>query len=211
RGYRCIPVGGSLGLGFLFTAIASFIIAIPLSCFPHELPGTQTVRAQRESQAHAKSDRSGKASQKEFGKAWRDFPSALRIMVRNPPSWPWLSHWPLTTSCLLEWGLFCPSTWRNSGMVCIAGCGALFVGGWLIKRLRLKVLGMLKFVMGTLTANALLTLTLFLTCPEIPLAGVYQHYANDSAVSVVRLDDPCNDGCHCSTTPFAPVCGSNGV
>ncbi|XP_038068558.1 solute carrier organic anion transporter family member 4A1-like [Patiria miniata] len=215
---------GAWWLGFLFTAIASFIIAIPLSCFPHELPGTQTVRAQRESQAHAKSDRSGKASQKEFGKAWRDFPSALRIMVRNPTFMAVAVGLAADNLLMTGFGTFLPIYLEEQyglssgianiivgGLICTAGCGALFVGGWLIKRLRLKVLGMLKFVMGTLTANALLTLTLFLTCPEIPLAGVYQHYANDSAVSVVRLDDPCNDGCHCSTTPFAPVCGSNGV
>ncbi|XP_022082202.1 solute carrier organic anion transporter family member 4A1-like isoform X2 [Acanthaster planci] len=215
---------GAWWLGFIFTALTSVIIAVPLSCFPHELPDTQTIREQRESQAHAMTDRAGKTSHEHFGKSWRDFPAALKVMLKNPTFMAVAISQAADGLLLTGVGTFLPIYLENQyglssgtaniivgAQVCTAGCGSLFLGGWLLKRFRLKVRGMLRFIMIVITANALSLLTVFLTCPEIPLAGVYQHYANDSSISVVHLDDPCNDGCQCSTTPYSPVCGSNDV
>ena len=73
----------------------------------------------------------------------------------------------------------------NEGiLVCVAGGGALLVGGWLVKRLNLKVPGMLKFIIVANIINGLSLCSGFLRCPEIPLAGVYQQYADE------RLDIP---------------------
>ena len=60
----------------------------------------------------------------------------------------------------------------------------MLVGGWLVKRLNLKVPGMLKFIIVANIINGLSLCSGFLRCPEIPLAGVYQQYADE------RLDIP---------------------
>ena len=62
--------------------------------------------------------------------------------------------------------------------MCVAG-GALLFGGWLVKKFDLRVPGMLKFMFVANVFNGLLLFSCFLRCPEIPLAGVYQHYSND--------------------------------
>ena len=48
------------------------------------LLGTQAIRKERESQAHASSDIKMKADRDGFGSSWRDFPSATKILFRNP-------------------------------------------------------------------------------------------------------------------------------
>ncbi len=153
--------------------------------------GTQTIRQQRESQAHASSDVKGKADREGFGGSWRDFPSATKILFRNPTFV--LLTIGIAADSIFATGaeVFLPIYLENqfglsSGnaniiigiLVCVAGGGSLLLGGWLVKRLDLKVPGMLKFIIVANVINGLSLLSAFLRCPEIPLAGVYQHYAN---------------------------------
>lgn len=73
--------------------------------------------------------------------------------------------------------VFCFSLF--SGLITVpAGGGGTFLGGWLVKRLRLACSGIIKLCVLATLASALLTTCFVLSCPDYPFAGVTVPYAD---------------------------------
>jgi len=66
-----------------------------------------------------------------------------------------------------------------SGAVTVpAGGGGTFLGGYLVKKLNLSCAGIIKLCMTTAAIAACFTLTFFLHCPNVSMAGVTTEYHN---------------------------------
>uniref|UniRef100_A0A8D0BRP7 Solute carrier organic anion transporter family member n=1 Tax=Salvator merianae TaxID=96440 RepID=A0A8D0BRP7_SALMN len=90
----------------------------------------------------------------------------------------------------------------------------LFLGGFIIKKFKLCVMGMAKFASSLTTAAFLLFLLVFMfNCETLQVAGLTVNYsgAKESSFSKrITLSD-CNSACNCETSHWDPVCGSNGI
>jgi len=72
-----------------------------------------------------------------------------------------------------------------SGAVTVpAGGGGTFLGGYLVKKLNLSCAGIIKLCMTTAGIAACFTLTFFLHCPNVPMAGVTTNYHNYRQVNL---------------------------
>ncbi|XP_072022242.1 solute carrier organic anion transporter family member 5A1-like [Amphiura filiformis] len=92
------------------------------------------------------------------------------------------------------------------------GLGAI-VGGILVKRLNLAILGSTMMSMVCSLSCTLLAIAfVFIGCQNQPVAGITAGYQNQSLTVVPSLDAPCNADCGCSSSlGFSPVCGSDGI
>uniref|UniRef100_A0A8D0BI00 Solute carrier organic anion transporter family member n=1 Tax=Salvator merianae TaxID=96440 RepID=A0A8D0BI00_SALMN len=83
----------------------------------------------------------------------------------------------------------------------------LFLGGFIIKKFKLCVMGMAKFASSLTTAAFLLFLLVFMfNCETLQVAGLTVNYSGFR----ITLSD-CNSACNCETSHWDPVCGSNGI
>ncbi|XP_071788228.1 solute carrier organic anion transporter family member 4A1-like isoform X2 [Asterias amurensis] len=214
---------GAWWLGFLLCSILALIIAVPMSCFPVELPETKKLRADRVSQAHAKSG-AEIVSKADFGLTWRDMPTATKLLLRNPTYM--LLNVALTADFIFLSGseAFLPKFLESQfgvssgdaslivGVIAtVAGGGSVLFSGWLIKRFNMKIPGLLKLCIIATAVDGILMLGLLLRCEEIPLAGVFKNYQGNGSLSEIQLESSCNLACECSTEFYLPVCGENGM
>nr|BAA98050.1 liver specific transporter-1 [Mus musculus] len=90
----------------------------------------------------------------------------------------------------------------------------MFLGGYLIKRLKLTLLGITKFVFFTTTMAYVFYLSYFLLiCENKAFAGLTLTYDGMNPVDS-HIDVPlsyCNSDCICDKNQWEPVCGENGV
>jgi organic anion transporter 4A len=110
-----------------------------------------------------------------------------------------------------------------------AGGGGTFLGGYLVKKLKLSCSGTIKLCMVASMFAALFTTCFILSCPNLSFAGVtssYQltDYAESKAItsdgnyerytlpaSVHNLESQCNKQCGCSKESYEPICGNDGL
>ncbi|XP_066270044.1 solute carrier organic anion transporter family member 4C1-like [Branchiostoma lanceolatum] len=74
---------GAWWMGFVVCAALSWAVSFPLAGYPKELPGAAEINAKKRSEAHQKGGEDI-VSTPDFGKTWRDFPTALLLLLRNP-------------------------------------------------------------------------------------------------------------------------------
>ncbi|XP_035875165.1 solute carrier organic anion transporter family member 1B3-like isoform X2 [Phyllostomus discolor] len=90
----------------------------------------------------------------------------------------------------------------------------MFTGGYIIKKFKLTLLGIAKFLFSINVV--IFTLHLFnfaLFCENKPVAGLTLTYDGNNTVAShinVPLSD-CNSNCNCDESQWEPVCGSNGI
>ncbi|XP_006819771.1 solute carrier organic anion transporter family member 4C1-like [Saccoglossus kowalevskii] len=160
---------------------------------------TKYIKDERRSQAHA--DGSDVVAQQQgFGRTWRDFWPASKILFKNYP-YMWINC-ARTTSTLVLSGCHIDS-WRCT-----------LLGGWTVKKTNYGVKGNLKLCIAISIATIVLSLSYFLRCPDQPIAGVFRSYdpTNTTRLSEVQLDHPCNAGCNCFRRVYVPVCSEiNGL
>lgn len=90
--------------------------------------------------------------------------------------------------------------------------GGTIFGGWLIKRLRLSVRGLLCFhVVGHVFCLVVGVASFMVQCDTVAIAGMNANAAYADRVSVVNLTWACNSGCECDRDGYDPVCGSDGL
>lgn len=111
-----------------------------------------------------------------------------------------------------------------------AGGGGTFLGGYLVKKLRLCCSGTIKFCMIASMFAALFTICFFLSCPNLSFAGITSSYHTVDVVesrAIVgdekferliqndpfkyNLESQCNRQCACSLHEYEPVCGADGL
>ncbi len=114
-----------------------------------------------------------------------------------------------------------------------AGGGGTFLGGYLVKKLKLSCSGIIRFCLVATTFAALFTFCFILSCPNVSFAGVTTSYSTasqafhefkDSLVSndsdferyyqsspTLTLENQCNKKCNCNKGDYEPICGADGL
>ncbi|XP_066269957.1 solute carrier organic anion transporter family member 4C1-like isoform X2 [Branchiostoma lanceolatum] len=217
---------GAWWIGFLMCTLLAWSITIPLLGYPKELPGAAEIKANKESEAHAKGG-VDVASQPDFGKSWRDFPMAIKILLCNP-TFMFVSlagaFEGFLTSGLATFGpkfvemqFSQTSGWAAMlcGFVVVPGAaGGNILGGVIMKFFKLKCRGMLRLCIILGGVCLALYLVFLVQCPNIPFAGVTQRYTNgsmDPVVSGLNLSSQCNTDCYCQEEFYTPTCGADGM
>lgn len=216
---------GAWWLGFLITSGLGLCVVLPLSGFPKRLPGALAAQKERVQEVRAGSEFETRAG---LGvSSLRDFPRAAFTLLKNP------TYMFIDLAIVCEWfilafiSVFGPK-YLESQFNVSAGNAALIAGllvtpagvignlsgGYLMKRLDLKVPGALKFIIGSLTASLLLMAVFIIGCDNADLAGVTVRYDNTTLDypnnQLFNLTAPCNSRCQCDNI-FDPVCGENRV
>lgn len=112
----------------------------------------------------------------------------------------------------------------HPGLITVpAGGGGTFLGGYLVKKLKLCCSGTIKFCMIASMFAALFTICFFLSCPNLNFAGVTSSYqSTDFAESKAiigdgkyerytlpaagyNLESQCNKQCACNKNEYEPV------
>ncbi|XP_065566479.1 solute carrier organic anion transporter family member 4A1-like isoform X2 [Artemia franciscana] len=101
---------------------------------------------------------------------------------------------------------------RLPGIIFVpAGVGATFIGGAVVKKLKLKCRGMLNYCIILAAMGFSSCFIFLLQCPNTILFGL-----NRFPEGLFRLDAPqfnftCNQDCFCSTSLYDPICSSDNV
>eukprot|EP00058_Branchiostoma_floridae_P012427 XP_002597915.1 hypothetical protein BRAFLDRAFT_128444 [Branchiostoma floridae] len=217
---------GAWWIPFVISAVLGWVLAVPLLGYAKEFPGTAEIRAKKISQAHK---RGGEqiASNPDFGKSWRDFPAALKLLLCNPTFMLLCLSGATESFLVAAFSTFGPKYVENqynlssgrasilSGAVIVPGAalGSL-IGGALMKKLKLTCRGMLKLcVVFAVLAMACL-LVFLLRCPNIPFSGVTQAYGNSPITEQwtrSNLTDSCNKNCNCQGEFLKLTCGADSL
>ncbi|XP_796312.3 solute carrier organic anion transporter family member 4A1 [Strongylocentrotus purpuratus] len=217
---------GAWWIGFVIAAVPAFLIGVPLSFFPRELPDTARIRAGKESQVHAR----GGAHETErpgFGSRPTDFIISLKYLAINPTVMCTIlgicADTMLVSGCAAFMPKFTQNQFRQTassanfliGIAMLPGLsGGVLLGGLLTKKFNLKVRGMLTFAIFSGLVTIVLLGTLLLRCPQLPVIGVTAAYDGQNLMEYhedKRLEDECNLGCHCKTEQYNPVCVEGGI
>lgn len=216
---------GAWWIGFLVAGFLALVVAVPILGFPKQLPGASEVRARKVSEAHRGSSESDVVERVGFGTSIRDLPKSLKILLRNP-AFMFLNVAAAFEALLLSgFATFLPkfiesqfgvtASWAALlvGSVMVAsGGGGTFLGGYLVKRFRLRCAGIIKMCVAFTLASLASCFVFFLSCPNVPFAGVNVPYADGSSpASLPNLVGACSSHCRCPTDAYDPVCGADGV
>ncbi|XP_012303122.1 putative solute carrier organic anion transporter family member 1B7 isoform X2 [Aotus nancymaae] len=90
----------------------------------------------------------------------------------------------------------------------------MFLGGYIIKKFKLSLVGLAKLVFCSATMHLLAQfLHLILLCESKSVAGLTLTYdGNNSVASHVEVPlSYCNSECDCDESQWEPVCGNNGI
>ncbi|GAA6104192.1 solute carrier organic anion transporter family member 4A1 [Tachysurus ichikawai] len=108
-------------------------------------------------------------------------------------------------------------------MVVPAGGGGTFLGGYIVKKLKLRCRGIIRFCMLCALVSLMAVFIFLLHCPNVPMAGVTTPYPRPQNISSSytqlqssfsvgsNLTVECNAECHCVEALYNPVCGADGV
>ncbi|KAK7833964.1 hypothetical protein U0070_004945, partial [Myodes glareolus] len=95
-----------------------------------------------------------------------------------------------------------------------AMASGMFLGGYIIKRFKLTMIGIAKFALFTTSMSYVFHLLNFpLICESKSLAGLTLTYDGMNSVDS-HIDVPlsyCNSDCSCDKNQWEPICGKNGV
>ncbi|XP_033727222.1 solute carrier organic anion transporter family member 4A1-like [Pecten maximus] len=218
---------GAWWVGFLFSAALAFIVAIPLCGFPSNLPGSWRFRAEQGMEVYqtkqAPSEPEYEPEKKKL-KVTRIFTS-LRVLLLNP-TFMFLN---LAAACegnvLAGFATFTPKFIQEQfsipsstaamfvGFAAIpAGGGGTFLGGYLVKRYKLRMKGIIRLCLGLTLPSLILALCFIIHCPNQAFTGVNVPYREmQNRTSSIGAVEACHQSCDCShDEKYHPVCGSDG-
>ncbi|XP_019635190.1 PREDICTED: solute carrier organic anion transporter family member 4C1-like [Branchiostoma belcheri] len=227
------PVGGTsdprwLGawwLGFLGLGVTAWLLVLPLSGYPKELPGIAKVRREKTSDVHANTE--SKTLDSNFGKSIRDFPVAVRSLAKNP-TFIFITLAGISEGLALNgFATFLPKFVENQfgqtasqaaflvGCVMVPGAfGGCLIGGAIMRCKKLDVSGSLKLCVILSSIAMLLAPVFLIRCPNSQFAGVTASYTTGATSQASgpgsSLNASCNAACACPAV-FDVVCGSDGL
>ncbi|XP_045421907.1 solute carrier organic anion transporter family member 4C1 isoform X1 [Lemur catta] len=214
---------GAWWIGFLLCWIFAWSLIIPFSCFPKHLPGTAKIQAGKTCQAHQNKSISLQHSDENFGKSIKDFPAALKNLVKNTV----FICLVLSTSseALITTGFatFLPKFIENQfglsssfaatlgGAVLIPGAAlGQILGGFLVSKFKMTCKNTMKFALFSSGVAFMLSFVfLYANCENEPFAGVSELYNGTGELG--NLTAPCNANCNCLRSYYYPVCGGDRV
>ncbi|XP_050319426.1 solute carrier organic anion transporter family member 4A1 [Bactrocera neohumeralis] len=228
---------GAWWIGFIFAAIACFLLSIPIFGYPSSLPGAKELQQQKVSEAY---NADVQKIEQTFTKL-KDMPSALLSLLKNPTFFCLNMAGATEGLVIAGFAAFLPKQIENQfsispvwsallmGLITVpAGGGGTFLGGYLIKKLKLNCANIIKMCLIMTTISAFFTSCFLLSCPNLAFAGVTTQYRRevlkDSAKEMTNLTDgversylgmelqsSCNVDCGCSKLNYEPICGADGI
>ncbi|XP_064420624.1 solute carrier organic anion transporter family member 4A1 [Latimeria chalumnae] len=217
---------GAWWIGFLVGGAAAFLVSIPILAYPVQLPGSQRYVVMRVSEAHQLKDGSQKtASDPDFGKTLKDLPRSILLLLKNP-TFIFLCLAGATEATLIA-GMstfgpkFLESQFSLSAseaatlfgyLVVPAGGGGTFLGGFIVKKLKLRCGGIIRLCVLCALISLLAIFVFLIHCPNMPVAGVTASYNGSTwSPGSLNLTAACNTECNCLQEIYNPVCGADDV
>ncbi|XP_071490040.1 solute carrier organic anion transporter family member 4A1-like, partial [Diadema antillarum] len=214
---------GAWWLGFLVAAVVVTILAVIIMGFPKTQPGNKKLANMRRSETQKGSEYNKRSG---FRKNLLDFPRAVCKIISNPPfmgiCFAMASEWFVIAGMAVfipkfleaQFNMSSSEVARIIGVMSITAqlSGALG-SGLIINRLDLRFKGLLKLCLVCVSVSILAALAFTMHCPMVPFSGVTHGKSVKSMYSQGEdmFSLPCNSHCVCSSKPFEPVCGSDGV
>ncbi|XP_061188346.1 solute carrier organic anion transporter family member 4A1-like [Saccostrea echinata] len=215
---------GAWWINFLIVGSVMFLITIPVLGFPKRLPGSKKLMEQREEEAYV-SAKTEQEDQKERPE-WRDFPRMIAALIMNP-TFLFLALATCTEGMIVsgiaafgakffqeKFNLPAAFAGLLMGIVTVPGAGGgMFLGGLLVKKLKLKVLGIIRMDLIVAIIALVIGCLFFIQCPKMEMAGVTSNYITkgDFGGSSSNLTNSCNSECQCTTMSYEPVCGMDSL
>lgn len=206
---------GAWWVGFLISSILMFIFALPFILFGAELPTAKYVRETRVSETH----NDGETKRLDNSISVRQFPALLCRLLRNPAFMCVAFAGAFMGLVTIAMATFLPKYIQNiygttasaaatyAGLIVIPGAalGQMF-GGFVIKRWRLKVQSILKFLIAVVTLAMMSKASFFINCDIV----VWNTNVTDNkpVTSVTYAD--CSKNCHCDESVYQVVCDNEG-
>uniref|UniRef100_A0A663F489 Solute carrier organic anion transporter family member n=1 Tax=Aquila chrysaetos chrysaetos TaxID=223781 RepID=A0A663F489_AQUCH len=213
---------GAWWIAFLACFFAIWLLIIPFTCFPKQLPGTAKIQAEKISETH--NDGSEVLVEtKNIGKSFKDFPMALLILLKNPVLMSLVIASSSEALVATGFATFLPKFIENQfgktssfsatlgGLVLIpAAALGQIISGILVSKCKMDCKSIIKFMIGTCSVALILnTVFLFAKCGNEPFAGVSETY--NGTGTLYNLTAPCNANCRCLRSIYYPVCGRDEV
>lgn len=208
---------GAWWIGFVVTAVAFVVIAIPIFGYPKYMPGNEKAEETEEKLRSETDTTLGKLVKQMI----ISFLKAFLRLIKNP-TFIFVALGGCTES-LIIFGVsafsfkyllemyslpFDQSGYLLGGLILVGSVG-MFLGGFLIRILKLEIVGMLRLNVGATLLAAILGIAYLAKCPEVNLAGHRVTYPGDSLIDTFTSD--CNSACSCEGLGFNPVCGKDQI
>uniref|UniRef100_K1RCR9 Solute carrier organic anion transporter family member n=1 Tax=Magallana gigas TaxID=29159 RepID=K1RCR9_MAGGI len=215
---------GAWWINFLIVGSVMMLITVPVLGFPKRLPGSRKLLEEREEEAYVSAKTEDEDPTQRPG--WRDFPRMLAALIMNP-TFLFLALATCTEGMIVsgiaafgakffqeKFNLPAPFAGLLMGIVTVPGAGGgMLLGGLLVKKLKLKVRGIIRMDLIVAIIALIFGCLFFIQCPKMQMAGVTSEYITKGDFGDVEsnLTGSCNAACHCSSISYEPVCGMDGL
>ncbi|KAM9467744.1 solute carrier organic anion transporter family member 1C1 [Clarias gariepinus] len=225
---------GAWWLGYLIAGLITFLSAVPLWFMPKSLPVLEVKLSKCSHEetnfikdSHVVHHKCQADEATSFVELAKDFVPTLRSLLGNPVYILYLCVTVIQFNSLIGMVTYKPKYIEQHygrsasnanflmGMINIPAVAlGMFLGGVLMKKFKLGIMGAAKFALGTSLLGYFLSFFFFaLGCENAKVAGVTVSYDGIENISIEEssLFVSCNSDCVCSETEWDPVCGENGL
>uniref|UniRef100_A0A2K5L5Q6 Solute carrier organic anion transporter family member 6A1 n=1 Tax=Cercocebus atys TaxID=9531 RepID=A0A2K5L5Q6_CERAT len=205
---------------FLSTTLVAWFTLIPLSCFPHNMPGSTRIKAAKHKQLHWFDS---KLKDLQVGTSIKDLCAVFWILMKNPVLICLSLSKATEYLVIIGAAEFLPIYLENqfmltppvatilAGLVLIPG-GALgqLLGGIIASTLEMSCKALMRFIMATSVISLILLMFItFVRCNPLQFAGINEDYDGEGQVG--NLTAPCNEKCRCSSSVYSSICGRDDI
>ncbi|XP_041114261.1 solute carrier organic anion transporter family member 1C1-like isoform X2 [Polyodon spathula] len=219
---------GAWWLGFLVAGIVMLLASIPFWFLPRSLPKQGGGKKNNSTQEEKRGSKTKKQEHAvDFSQMTKDFLPSLKSLFCNPVFFCILCVSVIQVNAFIGLITFKPKfieqTYGQSPSKAVFLIGILhlpavalgiFTGGFVLKKLKLTVIGAARVTIGASFISFLLSLSYYgLSCENAKVAGLTVSYEGLSNVSYQEntLLSQCNSECACSVKYWDPVCADNGM
>lgn len=207
---------GAWWLGFVFTSIFFVLVAIPISLYPKSMAGSLKYRTDDK----PKDPDDDKLTLCQLaGKLFKLFLKTFLHLLKNPVFM--LMNFAGSVQTLIiagvgafsfkflteQYNLDFDTSGNLIGGLILVGSFGMFLGGLLVKLLRLEMLGMTRLCAIVSLLSGLFGIAFLAGCPETQLAGLQVSYTGSSIID--GYADSCHASCDCDRQSFSAVCGAD--
>nr|XP_037841207.1 solute carrier organic anion transporter family member 6A1 isoform X2 [Chlorocebus sabaeus] len=205
---------------FLSATLVAWFTLIPLSCFPHNMPGSTRIKAAKRKQLHLFDS---KLKDLQVGTSIKDLCAVFWILMKNPVLICLALSKAAEFLVIIGAAEFLPIYLENqfmltppvatilAGLVLIPG-GALgqLLGGIIVSTLEMSCKALMRFIMATSVISLiLLVFIIFVRCNPLQFAGINEDYDGEGQLG--NLTAPCNEKCRCSSSVYSSICGRDDI